>query len=163
MTLMSNTREREIVKRLIIATTVSLFSAGMAFAQSPLGEWLVQDGTAHIRIVSCGKGLWGVISWVKGPPGKDENNPDPAKRDRSVIGLPILINLQPAQKQWEGEVYNAENGETYTSHISLQSADVLRIEGCVFGGLICGGENWTRAPLAKGAPSDQAVCSGVAK
>jgi uncharacterized protein (DUF2147 family) len=152
-----------MVKRLMTAAMLSLCSIGMASAQSPLGEWAVHDGTAHIRIVACGNALWGVINWTKGPPGKDENNPDPAKRDRSVMGMPILINMKREEQQWAGQVYNAQDGETYSSYISLRSPDVLRIEGCVFGGLICGGEDWTRVPLSKGAPSDQAVCSGVGK
>ncbi len=141
----------------------SLFSVVTAFAQSPVGEWLVEDGTAHIRIVPCGDRLWGVISWTKGEPGKDENNPDPSKRDRSVLGLPILLGMTPAGDRWNGKVYNAENGQTYTSHISLVSPNVLKIEGCVLGGLICGGEDWKRVQPAKGGPSDQAICSGVAK
>jgi len=126
-----------------------------------MGEWAVENGEAHIRIVKCDQGLWGVISWTKGPAGMDEHNPDPAKRSRSMLGVPILINMQPGQNQWDGEVYNAENGETYNSNISLVSADQLRIEGCVLGGLICGGETWTRVPPTKGAPTDQAVCSGL--
>lgn len=158
----SNTRECVIVTRLMIAAMVNLCLAGTAFAQSPLGEWQVQDGNAHIRIVSCQNTLWGVIDWTKGPPGKDVNNPDPVKRERSVMGMPILINMKPGDQQWEGEVYNAQDGQTYSSNISLKSPDVLRIEGCVLGGLLCGGENWTRVPLAKGAPSDQVVCSGLA-
>jgi uncharacterized protein (DUF2147 family) len=155
--------ECKILRTLFIAAVLSACSAGAALAQSPLGEWAVENGQAHIRIVSCGGGLWGVISWTKGPPGTDENNPDPAKRTRSMMGVPILINMQPAQTRWEGQVYNAENGETYNSNISLVSADKLRIEGCVLGGLICGGEIWTRVPPEKGQPTDQAVCSGVAK
>ncbi len=151
------------MKTLFIAAMVSVCSAGAALAQTPIGEWAVENGQAHIRIVSCGTGLWGVISWTKGPPGTDENNPDPAKRTRSMMGVPILINMQPGRTRWEGQVYNAENGSTYDSNISLVSADQLRIEGCVLGGLICGGETWTRVPPTKGAPSDQAVCSGVAK
>jgi uncharacterized protein (DUF2147 family) len=147
----------------IAAGFVILFTSGAAFAQSPLGEWAVKDGTAHIRVADCGGALWGVISWTKGTPGKDVNNPNPALRDRSIMGLPILINMHPGGGRWDGEVYNAEDGSTYTSHISLVSPDVLSIEGCVLGGFICGGENWTRVPLAKGAPSDQAVCSRLPK
>ena len=74
------------MNKLMIAAMFSLCSIGAASAQSPIGEWQVEDGTAHIRIVPCGNALWGVINWTKGPPGKDENNPDPAKRNRSVIG-----------------------------------------------------------------------------
>jgi uncharacterized protein (DUF2147 family) len=151
-----------MVKQFMTAAMLSLCSIGAASAQSPVGEWMVKDQTAHIRIVSCGGALWGIINWTKGPPGKDENNPDPAKRTRSVMGMPILINMKPGEEQWEGEVYNAQNGQTYTSYISLKSPDVLQIQGCVLG-FLCGGEDWTRVPLTKGAPSDQAVCSGVGK
>ena len=155
--------ECEFMKLFLAVGLVGLLSTGAASGQTPAGEWAVEDGTAHIRIAQCGNAYWGVIAWTKGPPGKDENNPDPAKRDRSVMGMPILINMQPSGSRWDGEVYNAENGETYTSHISLEDPDTLKIEGCVLGGIICGGESWKRVPLQKGAPTDQAVCSGVSK
>jgi hypothetical protein len=58
---------------------------------------------------------------------------------------------------WEGDVYNAENGKTYSSRISLTAPDVLRIEGCVLGGLICGGQNWTRVNAADTAPAARAA------
>jgi uncharacterized protein (DUF2147 family) len=151
------------MKHFMAACIAAFLSTGTAFGQSPLGEWLVKDRTAQIRIVNCGGTVWGVISWTKGPPGRDENNPNPAKRNRSVLGMPILINMQSNGNQWEGEVYNAQDGSTYTSHIKLVSPDVLSIEGCVFGGLFCGGENWTRVPLSKDSPSDQAVCSRLPK
>jgi uncharacterized protein (DUF2147 family) len=151
------------MRHLIAAGLASLITGGAALAESPTGEWLVKDGTAHIRIADCGGTLWGVISWTKGAPGKDVNNPDPALRERSVMGMPILINMKPGSGRWEGQVYNAEDGSTYTSHISLVSPDVLSIEGCVFGGFICGGEKWTRVQQSKGSPSDQAVCSRLPK
>lgn len=69
------------------------------------------------------------------------------------MGLPILLNMKRVEgNRWDGQVYNAENGKTYTSRISLVKDDVLRIEGCVFGGLFCGGENWTRFSSAKDRP-----------
>ncbi len=151
------------MRRFMAAGLLSLLSMGAASAQTPAGDWLVQDGTAAIRIVQCGGAFWGVISWTKGPPGTDGNNPNPALRSRSVLGMPILINMRPGSGRWDGEVYNAQDGSTYTSHISLVTPDTLKIEGCVFGGLICGGENWTRVPLPKGSPSDHAVCSGLPK
>ncbi len=152
------------MRRFMAAGLLSLFSMGAAFAQAtPAGDWLVEDGTAHIRIVQCGGAYWGVISWTKGAPGKDENNPNAALRNRSVLGIPILIDMRPAGNRWEGQVYNAQDGSTYKSNISLLSADTLRIEGCVLGGFICGGEKWTRVALPKNAPSDQAVCSGLPK
>jgi uncharacterized protein (DUF2147 family) len=160
------------MKRIIAAGIICLIPAGAALAQqppqlqpSPTGEWRVKDGTADIRVVNCGGAMWGVIAWTKGGPANtdtDKNNPDPALRNRPVLGLPILLNMQPSEGKWEGEVYNAENGKTYSSNISLVSPDVLAIEGCVLG-FLCGGENWTRVPLPKGSPTDQAVCAKLSK
>ena len=73
------------------------------------------------------------------------------------MGLPILIDMRPSQGRWAGQVYNAENGKTYDANIGLVSGNVLHIEGCVLG-FLCGGENWTRQPSPKGAPSDRDVC-----
>src|SRR5262245_37056773 len=111
-----------------------------ALAAEPIGEWLVADQTAHIKIDNCGDGLWGVVSWEKDPGGKDENNPDPSKRERPTLGLPVILNMKAkaTRARWEGEIYNAENGKTYSGRISLINDDSLKIEGCVLG-LLCGG------------------------
>jgi len=45
--------------------------------------------------------------------------------------------------QWEGEVYNANDGKTYSSTIKPVGTDKLEIQGCVLG-FLCGGETWTR-------------------
>jgi uncharacterized protein (DUF2147 family) len=139
----------QIVKRSCLAAVVLATLVAPAAAADPIGEWLVADGTAQIRIEPCADALWGVISWANSP-GLDENNPNPALRGRSIIGLPILLGMKRTEaNRWDGHVYNAENGKTYTSRIMLVRNDVLRIEGCVFAGLFCGGENWTRVSPAQ--------------
>ena len=125
--------------------------AGSALAADPIGEWRVASGDANIRIDDCDGALWGIISWEKRPGGVDSNNPNPAERSRPTLGLHILLAMKPTKPGlWEGQVYNAENGKTYTSKLSLPSPDVLRIEGCVLC-FLCGGENWTRVK-AEAAP-----------
>ena len=130
-----------------------VFMCDPAFAAEPMGEWLVADGSAHIRIEPCANALWGILSWVR-EPGFDSQNPNPAKRSRSIVGVPILRAMKPvAANRWEGEVYNAKNGKMYSANIALVSDDVLKIQGCVLGGLFCGGENWTRVqPVSRPAP-----------
>jgi len=143
----------------LLATAMLLsVSVGQAIAAAPpagpnaSGEWLVADGTARIRIAPCGKVLCGNVTWTKAPPGPDVNNPDPEKRSRPLLGVEVLSGMAPAgPNRWKGSVYNAQNGKTYDAVISLQSADVLKIEGCVLGGLLCGGENWTRAGETTGS------------
>jgi uncharacterized protein (DUF2147 family) len=118
-----------------------------ALAASPKGDWFVGDKSAIIHIDACGNALCGTVAWKNKQGGVDENNPDPAKRNRPIIGLPILLGMKPANDgRWEGEVYNPENGKTYTSRMWLKSDDMLRIEGCVLG-FLCGGQDWTRTKL----------------
>jgi uncharacterized protein (DUF2147 family) len=137
------------MRRVCLAVALLSFACVPAPAAEPSGEWLVKDGNARIRIEACENGLWGFISWTR-QPGTDRNNPDPAKRNRPIVGVPILRGMMPVKpNRWEGEVYNAENGKLYSASITLLSNDVLKIEGCVLGGLFCGGENWTRVPDAE--------------
>jgi uncharacterized protein (DUF2147 family) len=140
----------------IFAAAFSL--TGAAAAAGPTGEWLVANGDAKIRIDDCDGALWGIIAWEKDPGQVDSQNPDRAERNRPTLGLHVLIAMRPTKPNlWEGDVYNAENGKTYSSRMIMTAPDVLRIEGCVLGGIICGGENWTRVaepppPAAAAAP-----------
>jgi uncharacterized protein (DUF2147 family) len=131
----------------------ALVVATPAFAASPKGDWLVEDKSAIIRIDSCGSAMCGAIVWAKKQDGVDENNPDPAKRSRPIIGLPLLLGMKPASDgRWDGDIYNPENGKTYTSRMWLKSDDTLRVEGCVLG-FLCGGQDWTRTTAPASAPA----------
>jgi uncharacterized protein (DUF2147 family) len=133
------------------ATLLWLTVGGAAYAQTaapspptPTGEWLVNDRVARIKIVDCSGHLWGVVAWEARPGGTDIRNPDPQLRSRPTLGMPILLNMTPTKpNRWEGQVYNSQNGKTYSASITLSDANTLRIQGCVFG-FLCGGENWTR-------------------
>ena len=115
-----------------------------ALAADPSGDWRVADGVAHIRVAECNGSVWGAVIWEK-EPGLDEHNPDVSKRSRPTLGIPVLINMKkkPGADQWEGEVYNANDGKTYSSTIKPAGSDKLEIQGCVLG-FLCGGETWTR-------------------
>jgi uncharacterized protein (DUF2147 family) len=113
--------------------------------KSPIGEWVTEDGEGRVRIRACGQALCGVIS-SGDPKDTDRHNPDAGKRNRPLLGTPVLIDMKSINsKRWEGEIYNAKNGKTYASNIMLKNPDVLRVEGCVFGGFFCGGQDWVRA------------------
>ncbi|HKG75673.1 MAG TPA: DUF2147 domain-containing protein [Aestuariivirgaceae bacterium] len=148
-----------------IAAMATAVVAGPALAATPVGDWLTKDGDAVIRIADCdeAQALCGTIAWVK-KPGTDRNNPDPEKREDDIIGVKILKSMRPvSENRWEGEVYNAENGKNYSASITLVEPDVLKISGCVLGGLLCGGEKWKRRsePLpGEDAPADGAPADG---
>ena len=134
-----------------------------ALAADPTGDWRVADGVANIRVAQCNGSMWGAVSWEKQPGGRDENNPDVSKQNRPTLGMATLIDMKkkPGVDQWEGQVYNAKDGQLYSATITPVGTDQLEIKGCVMG-FLCGGETWTRvAPpiplstanaMAKGAP-----------
>jgi uncharacterized protein (DUF2147 family) len=149
------------MKKLWLLGVFFAFAAEPAFASDPTGDWRVEDGSANIRIVKCGESVWGVVGWEQTPGGTDNENPDPTKRSRPTLGMPILLDMKPApDAKWAGEIYNAKNGKIYKASVRLTPTGGLRVEGCVLGGLFCGGEVWTRV---SDVPSPQAagVCTSI--
>jgi len=138
----------------VVLLLVTFIAAPRVLAQAagePTGVWLTQAGDAKVRVSKCGGGICGVIVWLKDPidpatgkPAIDDKNPNPALAKRSMIGLTLFSGMRASgPSKWSGEIYNADDGRTYESHVSVQGPDSLRVEGCV--GIICGGETWSRA------------------
>jgi uncharacterized protein (DUF2147 family) len=130
---------------LLLTTGLVTAGAGPALAADPTGDWKVADGVANIRVAECYGSMWGAVAWEKVPGGRDEKNPDAAKQSRPTLGMPILLDMKKnaTNDQWEGQVYNAKDGQSYSSTIKLSGPDHLEIQGCVLG-FLCGGETWTR-------------------
>lgn len=119
-------------------------------ANDPAGVWLTQSGDARIKVHRCGAALCGRVVWLKEPTDKatgkpqlDDKNADPAQRTRPVMGISLFINMQPAgPNKWAGRIYNADDGKTYESSVTLVSSGTLNVRGCM--GSLCAGEDWTR-------------------
>jgi uncharacterized protein (DUF2147 family) len=153
----------DILRKLIFSGIFYATALASALAADPTGDWRVTDGVANIRVAECNGSIWGAVAWEKTPGGRDTNNPDASKKNRPTLGMPILIDMKkkPAADQWEGQVYNAKDGQYYSSTIKPVGSDQLEIQGCVLG-FLCGGETWTRVAgpipsspantMAKGTP-----------
>jgi uncharacterized protein (DUF2147 family) len=127
----------------LIANSVALAQPTIVPAPGATGEWLVAKQYARIKIADCDGRLWGVVAW-EAQPGVDSKNPDPNLRSRPTLGMPILLGMAPSQtNRWDGQIYNSQDGHTYSASISLLDPNTLRVQGC-FLGFLCGGENWTR-------------------
>jgi uncharacterized protein (DUF2147 family) len=129
-------------------------ASALAADASVIGDWLVKDGYANIRIDNCSGKMWGIVVWEK-TPGLDVENPDPAKRSRPTLGMPVLMGLSPAKEpgKWSGEIYNSNNGKMYGASISLADENTLDLEGCLVWPL-CQTQKWTRVktPPPNAAP-----------
>jgi uncharacterized protein (DUF2147 family) len=152
------------MKRMALLVVLLGLSVAPASAADPSGDWTVENGEARIRVAFCSGSLWGVVSWEKSPGGKDSSNPDPAKRSRDTLGLPILINMKPdGADKWSGQIYNAKDGKMYQASVSLESENALKVRGCVLGGLFCGGETWARSAEPEPEPATKAKPKSKAK
>jgi uncharacterized protein (DUF2147 family) len=145
--------KRNFCTAAILAVSIGTVPA-IAAEPSPIGDWLVKDGYAHIRIDLCAGRLWGIVAWEKTPGGVDKDNPDPAKKSRPTLGMPIIIGFAPTKpNRWEGEIYNSENGKMYSAGVSMADENTLDLEGCLFTNFLCQTQKWTRVKSPpSGAP-----------
>jgi uncharacterized protein (DUF2147 family) len=135
------------------AAILCLAAASPAAAGDPRGTWTTENGKAKVAIASCGGALCGNIVALTEPndpatgkPRTDANNADASKRARPMVGVQIVIDMKPeAADTWSGQVYNAEDGKTYSGSITLVDPKKLTLKGCALGGLICKSQTWTRA------------------
>jgi len=142
-----------VLRVVTIATTLLGASLASTFAADVTGTWLTEEGKATVRVADCAGALCGTIVALKEPndpqtgkPKVDKNNVEAGKRGRLIIGLQILLGLKPdGANKWSGEIYNPEDGKTYTASVTLPAANTLKVQGCILGGVICKTNTWTRA------------------
>jgi uncharacterized protein (DUF2147 family) len=104
-----------------------------------------------VRIVNCGGALCGNLVWLKQPndpatgrPKTDKHNADASKQSRPLLGVPVVLAMKPSGPgQWSGEVYNAEDGKTYSGSFTLTGPDTADLKGCVLS-ILCKSQTWTR-------------------
>jgi uncharacterized protein (DUF2147 family) len=141
--------------RVVAVSTIvlALSAVAPAHAADPVGTWLTGDKKGKVKIANCGGAICGTLSWLAEPndpdthqPKTDKNNKDASKQDRPLIGVAIVLGMKPVGgDKWEGQVYNAEDGGTYTGSFTMTNANTALLKGCVMGGLLCKSQTWTRS------------------
>jgi len=114
-------------------------------APDPGGVWFTQDRHSTMRFAPCGSGWCGRVERVlvrdPGATERDVKNPDPALRNRSVLGV-VLFELPRAEGgSWRGTVYDPRSGKTYKAVVSRTAPDQLEIKGCLL--MFCQTQRWT--------------------
>jgi len=96
---------------------------------TPLGLWLTEEKEGQVRIEQCGANLCGYS----------------VDKKSNQNGEQVLINMKPAKdSKWSGRILDPNSGSTYDSTIAMKGSDTLRVQGCAFGGMFCGGQTWSR-------------------
>ena len=97
-------------------------------SNSPLGVWLTEEKEGKVRIEQCGPNLCGYS----------------VDKKSNQNGEQVLINMKPGKDKWSGRIFDPNSGSTYDLTIALKGTDNLRVQGCAFGGMFCGGQTWSR-------------------
>lgn len=125
-----------------------LLAATAAFGVGPddiLGPWKTDGGSSIVELFRCGEKVCGKAAWLKNPnyvdgkdgpvgtPKVDRKNPDPALRNRPIIGLRVIEGLTATEgNRWEnGTCYDPESGNTYKCKMHLVSPERLEVRGFI--------------------------------
>ena len=106
-----------------VAPAAPVAAAPAAASNSPIGIWATEENKGNVRVEACGQNLCGFTDHT------DEK---------------ILINMRPQNSKWVGLIHDPKSGRNYDSTIAMKGPDTLRLQGCAFGGLFCGGQIWKR-------------------
>jgi len=98
-------------------------AAAASAPNSPIGIWSTEENKGNVRIEECGANLCGYAV---------------------NTGARILINMKPQGSKWTGRIHDPDSGRNYDSTIALRGTDTLKVQGCAFGGMFCGGQTWKR-------------------
>lgn len=131
------------------------------------GLWKTEDQKAKIEINPCptnSQKMCGVIVELQEPldpkTGKektDKLNPDPALKDRPLLGLMNLtdfISDPEDPNHWtDGKIYSPREGETYSCELTLSEANILNVRGYIGLPLLGKTQTWTRTTKDEKLPS----------
>jgi uncharacterized protein (DUF2147 family) len=106
-----------------IAPAAPVAAAPVAAPGTPIGLWATEENKGNVRVEQCGQDLCGFT---------DKTNEK------------ILINMKPSDSKWVGRIHDPNSGRTYDSTIAMKGPNAMRVQGCAFGGMFCGGQTWKR-------------------
>jgi uncharacterized protein (DUF2147 family) len=147
---------KQLIKKMLVVSCLALMALPV-FAnkdsEAILGVWYNTEKSAKIEIYKCGDKFCGKIIWLKEPhdasgkPKVDKENPDEALKSRPVMGMNLLSNFEySGDNEWEeGEIYDPENGKTYSCIMSLEDSGELKVRGYIGFSLMGRTVVWTRA------------------
>jgi uncharacterized protein (DUF2147 family) len=114
------------------------------------GRWLSGDGDGWIDVSIGANGISGRVA---GSPNDDPNrsrfdskNPDPALRDRGLLGIELFSGFVfDGDDKWKGgTIYDPNSGKTYRCIITVVDENTLKVRGYIGVALLGRTETWSR-------------------
>lgn len=124
-----------------LGLAVAMPADANAPAQLPAGLWLSPHNNVAVRTAACGAHLCGWVVWASASARADAKD---GGVDR-LLGTELLEDYAAdGSGAWTGTVFVPDMGRHFASRIDLPNPDTLRIRGCLWGGVICRSQSWSR-------------------
>ena len=116
----------------LIAALLFSFNVFAQGGDKVIGEYWSPAKDARIHIYKKGTKYYGKLSWLKNQ-RKDKANPDPALRNRDLLGVEFMHHFayNEPEKEWhDGKIYDAVSGKTYSCKMWLDGQN-LKVRGYI--------------------------------
>jgi len=125
----------------------SLILMSLALASSPAhaqaieGRWTNYKKNVVVEVERCGAAYCGrVVRASAKAKEKARKGGTP-----NLVGTQILTGLKPiGDGRFRGRAFVPKRNVHATATVSQIGANVMQVQGCVLGGLLCDNEKWTR-------------------
>jgi uncharacterized protein (DUF2147 family) len=130
---------------------------------TPVGRWYAEGGAAQVAIETCGEALCGTVVWLRSPIDehgcalRDAQNPDPALRQRPIVGLEVHPAPDDASFWTGGSIYDPSSGRTYRCTLRVLGDDRLELRGYLGVPLLGRTTHWLRVGREEAVCRESAV------
>lgn len=149
-----------LAKPLPLAAALSLLALGACAQQqaatsvkpaeaAQIGRWVTESGNLEVDIAPCGQALCGTVARVIA--NTSMSDPSKAMEGPSPLGMKILTDFVPTTAgEWQGQIFNRENGKTYDCLMSLNAPDQMKLHAYVGTPMMGKSQIWRRVAATDG-------------
>ena len=125
----------------ILIATLLLAAPAAASAQALEGQWTNYKKNVIVQVERCGAAYCGRVVQASAKAKEKARRGGTA----SLVGTQILTGLKPiGDGKFRGRAFVPKRNIHATATVRQLSDDVMQVQGCVLGGLLCDNEKWTR-------------------
>jgi uncharacterized protein (DUF2147 family) len=118
-----------------------LAAPAAASAQALEGQWTNYKKNVVVQVERCGPAYCGRVIQAS------DKAKERARKGGTpnLVGTQILTGLKPiGNGKFRGQAFVPKRNIHATATVRQVSDDVMQVQGCVLGGLLCDNEKWTR-------------------
>lgn len=125
----------------IFAASLLLAAPAAASAQAIEGQWTNYKRNVVVQVERCGAAYCGRVVEAS---AKAQEKARKGGTPR-LVGTQILTGLKPiGDGKFRGRAFVPKRNIHATATVRQLNDNVMQVQGCVLGGLLCDNEKWTR-------------------